>query len=51
MNNLRKEKHKRIENSIIKDVRNLFRLKTEIVDTAVKNISFLNKKSYQRQNN
>ena len=32
------EKDKKIENDIIKDVRNLFRLKEEINDTTINNI-------------
>ena len=32
------EKDKKIENDIIKDVRNLFRLKEEINDTTIKDI-------------
>ena len=38
MNHLRQENNERIENSIIKNVRNIFGLKTEIVDSVVKNI-------------
>ena len=36
MNYLRYEKDERIENDIIKDIRNLFELKTEIAETVVK---------------
>ena len=38
MKSSRYEKDKKIEDNIIKDVRNLFRLKKEIDDTTVKDI-------------
>ena len=38
MKSSRLEKDKKIENDIIKDVRNLFRLKEEIIDTTIKDI-------------
>ena len=41
MENSRLEKDKKIEDNIIKDVRNLFRLKTEIDDTTIKCIRIL----------
>ena len=38
MNGLKFEKDKKVKDNIIKDVRNLFRLKKEIDDAAIKNI-------------
>ena len=38
MNGLKFEKDKKVKDNIIKDVRNLFRLKKEIDDAAIKDI-------------
>ena len=38
MNDLKFEKDKKVKDNIIKDVRNLFRLKKEIDDAAIKDI-------------